>query len=415
MRIEDTDKAREIAGADKDIIRILKTFGLDFDEGPIYQSKKLKIYQKYAGELVKIGAACEDEGAIRQKIPAGTTEFEDLVYGKIKIENRVLDEGILLKSDGFPVYNFANVIDDHEMGITHVIRGEEFIPSTPKHILLYQAFGWQPPKFAHLPLLLSRARKKLSKRDGDVAVQEYLDKGYLKEAMLNFIAFLGWNPKSVREIFTLEELIQEFSLEKVNKAGAVFDLEKLNFINREWQKKLNLGTHDPMYQEAKKLLQKKFSNLSPDLSPRQGRGEGEGAQFFDAIWPLIFERVKGPSDLEEKLPEFYFFFETPEYEGRLLQWKQINPNEIKSSLEESQKIISNFQFPISKEKIQDEFIKAVGERDKGSILWPLRVALSGLKNSPGPFDILEVLSTLPNGSDIINERIEKAIAKLDQN
>ena len=431
MRIEDTDRSREVAGAEENIIQTLKDFKLDFDEGPVKQSQRLPIYKKYADELIAKGAAykcyCSAERieqlkaeaaaskipfkydkkcltspqpspesergqyVVRQNIPEeGSVEFEDLVHGKIKVENRTLDDGILLKSDGYPVYNFANVVDDHEMGITHAIRGEEFIPSTPKHILLYRAFGWSVPRFAHLPLLLDKNRKKLSKRFGDVAVREYVEKGYLKEALLNFVALLGWNPKTTREIFSLEELVSEFSLEKVNRAGAVFDIEKLDFINRQWQKKLDLGEKDPMFQRTKRLLEEKFGNLT-----------------LEGVWPLILERVKGPSELETRLPEFHFFFEEPEYDAKLLIWKDTKSQEIKESLQKSFELVSNFQFPISKQDAENRFFEMIGDSDKGLFLWPLRVAFSGLRNSPGPFEIMEILD-----KDTALRRIQAAIEKL---
>ena len=438
MRIEDTDRSREVAGAEENIIQTLKDFKLDFDEGPVKQSQRLPIYKKYADELIAKGAAykcyCSAERieqlkaeaaaskipfkydkkcltspqpspesergqyVVRQNIPEeGSVEFEDLVHGKIKVENRTLDDGILLKSDGYPVYNFANVIDDHEMGITHAIRGEEFIPSTPKHILLYRAFGWSVPRFAHLPLLLDKNRKKLSKRFGDVAVREYVEKGYLKEALLNFVALLGWNPKTTREIFSLEELVSEFSLTKVNRAGAVFDIEKLDFINRQWQKKLDLGEKDPMFQRTKRLLEEKFGNLT-----------------LEGVWPLILERVKGPSELETRLPEFHFFFEEPEYEAGLLIWKDTKSQEIKEALRKSLELISNLpalpadrQFPISKQDAENRFFEVIGDSDKGLFLWPLRVAFSGLRNSPGPFEIMEILD-----KDTALRRIQAAIEKL---
>ncbi len=456
LRIEDTDKSREVPDAVENIIETLKTFGLNFDEGPIFQSQRLEIYQKHIQELITKDAAykcyCSEEriaelkkqaekekrpfrydkhclrnspqpslwkkrgGAqgfvIRQNIPEeGITEFEDLVHGKVSIENRTLDDGILIKSGGWPVYNFANVVDDHLMGITHVIRGEEFIPSTPKHILLYQAFGWEMPKFAHLPLILDRNRKKLSKRTGDVAVKEYLEKGYLSEALLNFVAFLGWNPKTEQEIFELDELIKAFDLNKVNKAGAIFDIEKLDFINREWRKRLNLGAKDPLYQKTMRLLKSKFGNLSPTLSPRQGRGEGEGEKFFQKIWPLILERVKGPSELEDKLPEFYFFFEEPKYEAGLLIWKDTPKEKIKKNLTKVHEFLKNADSLLN---LKSKILNLLSEQGigTGETLWPLRVALTGLKASPGPFEIMEALLTLLNGKEIILKRIQKAIEKL---
>ncbi len=434
LRIEDTDKSREVAGAKEDIIRTLQNFGLGFEGEPYVQSEHLDVYKKFVEMLLEKGVAykcyCTEERieelkkqaelqktpfkydkhclknpetrekyVIRQNIPEeGLTEFKDLIHGEIKIENRQLDDGILIKSDGWPIYNFANVVDDHLMGITHVIRGEEFIPSTPKHILLYKAFGWGVPEFAHLPLILDKERKKLSKRTGDVAVKEYIEQGYLKEALLNFIAFLGWNPKTEKEIFSHEELIAAFELAKINKAAAVFDLGKLNFINREWQKRLNLGTQEPMYKRTKELLKKRFGEINPD--------------FFDKIWPLVFERVKGPSELDDKLPEFSFFFTEPEYEKGLLRWQKMTDEDVRNSLQKSLKIISNFQFPISKEEIEKDFFELIGTGDRGALLWPLRVALTGLKASPGPFEIIEVFLAVPDGNEIILKRIKTAIDKL---
>ncbi|MEK7075367.1 MAG: glutamate--tRNA ligase family protein, partial [Patescibacteria group bacterium] len=176
---------------------------------------------------------------VRQAIPVdGQTVVKDLVYKDIVWENKSLDDQVLMKSDGFPTYHLAVVVDDHLMEISHVIRGEEWIPSTPKHALLYKAFGWESPEFAHLPLLLNKDRSKLSKRQGDVAVEDYLSKGYLKPALINFIALLGWNPKTDQEIFTIEELIKQFDLAKVNKSGSIFDIDKLNWLNNLYIRKI---------------------------------------------------------------------------------------------------------------------------------------------------------------------------------
>ena len=292
LRIEDTDKERQAVGAEQAINRILKWAGLEHDEGPdigghygpYRQSERLDIYQQYIRKLLETGQAyycfCSPERldkmrqeqqakgepvkydrhclhlnsqtiqaklkagqpyVIRQKINSnGQTEFNDLVRGKIVIQNNILDDSILIKSDGYPTYNFANVIDDHLMKISHVIRGEEYINSTPKYIQLYQAFGWDIPQHAHLSLILNQQRAKLSKRDGDVSVEDYIQQGYLPEAIINFVALLGWNPGDERELFTLQELIREFDFAKVHKAGAVFDTAKLNWMNGHYirQKKL---------------------------------------------------------------------------------------------------------------------------------------------------------------------------------
>ncbi len=294
LRIEDTDQTRKVEGAVDNLINILNYMGLDFDEGPViggeygpyYQSQRLDIYHKYINELLESGGAYysfetpeelnemrkvqqiqglntmydrsarnltknEIEKKLREGIPHVTRlkvpldseiEFNDQIRGKVKIESNLIDDQVLMKSDGFPTYHFANVIDDHLMEISHVIRGEEWLTSVPKHILLYNAFGWEIPKMAHVPLILNRDKTKLSKRQGDVATEEFLKKGYLKEALLNFIALLGWNPGEGNntEIFSLDELIRLFTIEKVNSSGAIFDLDKLNWMNAEYIKNYDI-------------------------------------------------------------------------------------------------------------------------------------------------------------------------------
>jgi len=268
LRIEDTDQARSVPGGVENIISTLRWCEISYDEGPVLdtavgeigdygpyvQSARLEIYKKYAQQLLEKGSAyvctCSSErleqvrqeqiarkeapkydqhcrkagvrdqalgvsSVIRLKIPeSGTTTYDDIIHGKMEFKNALIDDQVLMKSDGYPTYHLANVVDDHLMKITHVIRGEEWLSSTPKHILLYRAFGWEPPEFAHLPLLLNTHRQKLSKRQGHVSVEEYIQEGYLPEAVLNFVALLGWNPGDEREIFSLEQLIEEFSLER---------------------------------------------------------------------------------------------------------------------------------------------------------------------------------------------------------
>ena len=283
LRIEDTDQERKVEGAIEKLIEALEWSGLKPDEGPqaggdygpYIQSERIDLYKKYAQELLdrehaypcfcskerldelnriqkmqnkppgydgKCRALSKEEAekkieagetyVIRQKIPENREIIvNDIVRGKVSFDTEILDDQILMKSDGFPTYHLANIVDDHLMNITHVIRGEEWLPSTPKHILLYEFLGWDAPEFAHLPLLLNKDRSKLSKRQGDVAVGDYRRKGYLSDALVNFLALLGWNPGTEQEIFSREELINEFSLERVGKSGSVFDLEKLNWMN----------------------------------------------------------------------------------------------------------------------------------------------------------------------------------------
>lgn len=293
LRIEDTDQSRKVEGAVENLINILNDMGLKYDEGPIaggeygpyFQSERLDIYKKYCDELLANGHAYYafetaqeldemrkiqqmqgkqtmynrrarnlTENEINEKIASGVPyvirlkvplneeiKFNDLIRGNVKIETNMIDDQVLLKSDGFPTYHLANVIDDHLMKITHIIRGEEWLTSVPKHIILYNAFGWQVPDMAHVPLILNPDKSKLSKRQGDVATEDYLKKGYLKEALVNFMALLGWNPGEgeKREIFSLKELVKLFTIEKVNSAGAVFNTEKLNWMNAEYIKQMD--------------------------------------------------------------------------------------------------------------------------------------------------------------------------------
>ncbi|HIE03586.1 MAG TPA: glutamate--tRNA ligase, partial [Candidatus Latescibacteria bacterium] len=275
LRIEDTDRSRVVEGALEDILEGLRWLGLDWDEGPYFQSERVEIYRRHADVLLERGWAyrcfcsperlermrreqqargeppkydrrCRDlppdevkgrveagePNVIRLKVPLeGETKFVDLIRGEIVFRNSELDDLILLKSDGFPTYHLASVVDDHLMGITHVLRAEEWISSTPKHVLLYEAFGWEPPNFAHLPLILGPDKSKLSKRHGATALLDYRDKGYLPEAMANFLALLGWSPGDGREKLSGEEMIEEFSLEGMGKRGSVFDETKLEWLN----------------------------------------------------------------------------------------------------------------------------------------------------------------------------------------
>lgn len=285
LRIEDTDQSRYVEGAVENLVKSLRAMGLDWDagpdkedeKGPYYQSRRLQIYNKEILRLLSLGKAyccfCSSERlaelrerqlaageapgydghcrhldpreaekraqkeahVIRMRVPdEGAMTFHDEIRGEVTVEFSRVDDQVLLKSDGFPTYHFANVVDDHYMGVTHVIRGEEWLPSLPKHLLLYEYLGWEAPVFAHLPLLLNPDKSKLSKRQGDVAVEDYLAKGYLPQALNNFLALLGWNPGDDREIFSMDKLIELFSLDRVNKAGAVFNTEKLDWMNQQY-------------------------------------------------------------------------------------------------------------------------------------------------------------------------------------
>ena len=292
LRIEDTDQSRKVEGAVEQLISAFDVMGIQFDEspenegnyGPYFQSQRLGLYKKHVTELVQKGLAypcfcsserldtlrkekqalklstqydrhclsltkdvieekCKSESHVfRLKIPdSKSITFNDIIRNDVTFTTEEIDDQVLLKSDGFPTYHLANVVDDYHMGITHVIRGEEWLSSTPKHILLYNAFGWDTPQFAHVPLLLNPDKSKLSKRQGDVSVEDYIKKGILPEALINFVALLGWNPGDNREIFSMDKLISEFSLERIHTGGAVFNQDKLAWMNSEYLKNLSLN------------------------------------------------------------------------------------------------------------------------------------------------------------------------------
>lgn len=443
LRIEDTDRNRYVDGAVDNLIKALKWAGLEYDEGPdaggnfgpYMQSQRLDIYQKYADELLKTGKAyycfCTPERLKslreeqeKQKLPQAkydkhclhlskeeiennlaaalpkvirlnveqnqTIKFDDIIRGHIEFESNNVDDQVLIKSDNYPTYHLANVVDDHLMEITHVIRGEEWLSSTPKHVLLYDAFGWERPCFAHLPLLLNPDRSKLSKRQGDVAVEDYRDKGYLKEALINFVALLGWNAGDDQEFYYIDELISKFSLERVNKAGAIFDLQKLNWLNSEHLRK---KSNNELLILLKNELQKsKYKNQS----------------FSDDYLILIIEAMKERvSFVKDFIDNCTYFYEAPsEYEQKSVEknWKPETPFQLKKLSEEFSKLDnpSKEDFEIALSKISEEL--NVG---KGKLIHPLRLAVSGQSTGPGMFDLLFIL-----GKDEVINRIERAISKI---
>lgn len=443
LRVEDTDQTRFVAGAEENFIEMFKWAGLQFDEadhiggdfGPYHQSQRTAIYREHAQKLIERGTAyyafdtAEEldamrtrqqnagvapkydrssmrnqytlgeqetqrliaEGhpvAIRLFVPlSGETRTTDMVRGESVFANKTLDDNILLKSDGFPTYHLANIVDDHLMQITHVIRAEEWLPSLPKHIILYQAFGWEPPKFAHLPLLLSRERKKLSKRDGDVSVIDYKENGYLPEALLNFVALLGWNPTADREIFTLQEICDLFDLEKVNKAGAIFDLDKLNWMNGMYLRALPI---ERLTQELLPNLEAHgFKNVEFDYAAK--------------VMNLVKERINFVKDV----PVFadYMFGEVksfdPDYDAK--HWKEDTTTQIKGLLPKLLEI-SIWDTPNIEQVVRD-YATELGA-NIGKLIHPLRLSVTGKKVGAGMWETMEVL-----GKATSLQRIESYLAK----
>ena len=424
VRIEDTDLLRSQKIYEEDIMAGLKWLGLAGDENiekggpfaPYRQSERILTYKKYTEKLLKDGKAfycfhsakelgeeraklleqknlplhlCEyrdidpeeaktlseakPEYIIRFKTPLGRKiDFQDLIRGKLEFDSDLLgDFSIARRTDALPLYNLAVVIDDHEMKITHVIRGDDHIANTPKQIILIEALGLPLPEYAHLPLILGPDRSKLSKRHGETSVIDYQKQGYLPETMFNFLALLGWNPGDDREILSREDIIKEFSLERVQKSGAIFDLKKLDWMNGEYIRKLS---PEELYDRSKNFLPDGHESLPKELILK--------------ILLLEQPRLKKLSEIGESVE---YFFHEPQYNKELLRWKDMGDKEIVEALDISEKIISNFTFPISKSEIEKIFMDSMGDRDRGKILWPLRVALTGKKASPGPFEILEIL------------------------
>lgn len=440
LRIEDTDQSRKVEGALENLISVLHWVGLDFDEGPekggpyepYVQSERLEIYHKHAQQLVDEGKAyycfctserldiirqqqtaakiptaydrhCRDlnkdearkrvesgeKYVIRMKVPLeGEMVFSDLIRGDVTIGYKNLDDQVLLKSDGFPTYHLAVVVDDHYMKISHIIRGEEWLPSTPKHILLYQSFDWEIPLFAHLPLLLNYDRSKLSKRQGDVAVEDYRDKGYLKEALINFVALLGWNPGDTREIFTLKDLIEEFSLERVGKSGAIFDVEKLKWLNEQH---LRMKTDDELLELVKPILKEKHWGFFSD-------------EYLKKVFDLMRERVTFPYDFVERCPYFYKDPHSFDQAAKTKFWTTKMPEMIQSLRQRFEQLEIFDASSIEKELRQQADVFQVSA---GKLIHPLRLALTGMSIGPSLFHLMEVL-----GKDAVLIRLKFAIEHL---
>ena len=426
LRIEDTDQERQMEGA-VDIIRhTMDETGLIEDEGPgrdggvgpYVQSERVKagIYNKYAEMLIEKGEAyrcfCTPERlstltqeidgkeisvydkhclslseeeirenlekgvpyVIRQNNPrTGTTVFHDELYGDVSVDNKELDDMILIKSDGFPTYNFANVVDDHLMGITHVVRGNEYISSSPKYNRLYEAFGWEVPKYIHCPLITDEDHHKLSKRSGHSSYEDLIEQGFLPEAVVNFVALLGWSPDSDREIFSLKELVEVFDYHRINKAPSVFDYQKLRWMNGEYLKAMD---PDVFYEKAEPYLKEALGD-SLDLKK---------------ISEMVRTRIEVFPDIPEMVD---FFAAVPDYDLSLYRHKKMKTSEETSLtvlrdlipvLEAQEDYSNDALFAALK-----EYITAKGYKN-GYVLWPLRVAVSGKQTTPaGATEIMEIL------------------------
>ncbi|MEW6558135.1 MAG: glutamate--tRNA ligase [Elusimicrobiota bacterium] len=430
LRIEDTDKTRYVEGAVEKLLEILNWCGLEYDEEPVIQSQRLDIYKCYIDNLLerryayrcfctperleksrkiqiarkqtpKYDGLCrkipqiesdklseEKPFTVRMKIPLEEIKFTDIIRGEIKFDGALIDDQIILKSDGYPTYHLANVVDDHLMGITHIIRGEEWLSSTPKHILLYRYFGWTAPQVAHLPLLLNPDKSKLSKRQSDVAVEDYRDKGYLPDALLNYVALLGWSTEDSQQLFERAELIQKFSLERCGKSAAIFDTQKLLWMNGEYIRKMSVAhlakcateflerkgvsiTDSEFFQKCIALEQKKFNTLNDILQRVDFLLNDEYNTDTDAVKKIL--GIQGISGLIKELKE------------KIIQIKVYDAQELENL----------FRSFADEKKIKTSII-----------FHAIRVATSGRLEGPSLFHYLELL-----GKEKVVNRIAKFLER----
>ena len=441
LRIEDTDRERYVREAVELIYDTLKSVGIQHDEGPdiggeyapYVQSERMNLYIPFAKKLVEEGKAyycfCSKERlesikdtdfsgydrhcrnlpekevqrllkngtpyVIRQKMPLeGSTTFCDCVYGTITTSNAELDDQILIKADGYPTYNFANVIDDHLMHITHVVRGSEYLSSTPKYNLLYEAFGWEIPKYIHLPLIMGKDAdgniSKLSKRHGSVSFKDLINEGYLPKAIINYIALLGWCPKDNQEIFSLDELTKAFSVKGISKSPAIFDYAKLDWFNSEYIKSMSID-------ELDKMLQPYFEESKVD------------SMNTKKISAILQQRLEKLTQVPEKVS---FLKKLPKYDVKIFVHKKS-----KTTLENSLEVLKHVKSEFEKidnwdhDMIHDTLISLAEHMQlkNGTVMWPTRIAVSGLQVTPGgAIEILEIL-----GKEESISRIELGIEKLE--
>ena len=450
LRIEDTDKAREVDGSINHIIETLIWLGIEWDEGPdiggpnapYLQSQRLDSYKKYAKVLIDKGYAYPDpytqeelgefrkqaeekkepflfrnhrpkdfgvwDGtkALRFKVPEiKRYEWSDLVFGNLSAGEEALDDFILIKSDGYPTYNLSHIVDDLEMGVTHIMRSDEFIASTPKFLALYDALGINPPQFATLPpIMATDGKKKLGKRDGAKDVLDYRAEGYLPNAIINFLAYIGWSPEDNREILTPEEFIQIFDVSRIHHSGGGFNVEKLDWINREYLKKLS-------YEEQEEYIEKFIPENLKNLPTYSNT-------IVHNITPTIIERISKGSDIVAMAEggDLTYFFTRPSYAKDSLFFKSS-----KISGEGKYGILADYlthvvailntteEKDFSKDKVKEILWPYAEEVGRGDILWPMRYALSGLDKSPDPFMLSEIL-----GKNETIERLNRAISLLKE-
>ena len=436
LRIEDTDQEREVEGAVDIIYDVINTCGLLYDEGPdkpgevgpYIQSQRLPLYKEYADKLVDLGGAhycfCSEEDladkdekekfvdpchaisveearariaagekyVVRQTIPnTGITSFEDEVYGHIEVENSILDEGVLLKSDGYPTYNFANIVDDHLMNITHVVRGNEYLSSTPKYNLIYQAFGWDVPTYVHVPPVMKDEQHKLSKRNGDASFQDLTAKGFLSEAILNYIALLGWSPEGEEEIFSLNDLIEKFTVDRISKSPAIFDIEKLKWMN-------GVYLRNKTVEEFHELALPYYSEITRDID------------LFE-LSKVLQPRTNVLGDIPSNID---FINEPHPFDANMFTSKKMktNPENSLEALKWCLPMMEAIEDYTDDATFEEAFVNLAKEKEvkNGRVMWPVRVALTFKSFTPG--GAVEIAHIL--GKEESLRRVRLAIEQLEK-
>lgn len=402
IRSEDTDKERSKPEYEQNMLDSLEWLGLEFDE--FYrQSERTEIYQQHIQKLIESGNAYEAEESndnpdmkvIRFKNPNSKITFTDLILGDIEFDTTELGDFVIARNTETPIYHLTVVVDDGLMDVTHVIRGQEHINNTPRQILILEALGFTRPAYAHIPLIMSPRGGKLSKRDPEVIpTLEYSQQGILPEALINFMAFIGWNPGDEREIFSKEELIKEFDLLKVQKGGGVFNIDKLHWINKQY---LN------------ELSEKEFSNYISPLFDSLRNTPIYNNEIFGKITPIIRERANCLVDIQDMITEgeLDYYFVNPEITADKVVWKKSTPIDTIIHLEKVSELIQEYFGEWNKDLLKEIIFPYAEEVGKGDVLWPLRFSLSGRDKSPDPFTLLEIL-----GKKIVLERIKNSIETL---
>lgn len=408
FRLEDTDKERSKDEYSLDIIEGLKWLGIDIDYNNVYkQSEHGSTYKKYLEKMISDGKAYiskeepKEEGqrseVIRIKNPGKKIVFEDMIRGEVVVDTTELGDFVIAKSIDEPIYHFAVVVDDYEMGINHVIRGEDGIYNTPRQILIQEALDFPRPIYAHMPFILNQDRSKLSKRQqGElVSLKYYREKGFLPEAMVNFLAFIGWNPGDDQEIMSMDEIIKKFDIMKVQKAGAIFNIEKLLWINKEYLKKLPI-------EKVQEEIKKRLISLG-DIDDL----------LIKKIAPIILERINVWSDIDTMITdnEIQYFFTDPDVNLDMVVWKKGGTiEEAKENLKKVAELLeSGSDADFNLDNIKNILMKLAEEKGKGNVLWPLRVSLSGKEKSPDPFTLIFTL-----GKEKTIKRIESVISKISK-